>query len=114
MSCAANEAQQYILFSQKEKLEKETRRREEGQQLTLAKKELEDRRQQELVNQIREDRAKEKAAREAIRQKIAQDKAEREARRKEDRLERMSAQQPTTSTTTRTDTYVVWFTLFHD
>jgi len=83
-----------------ERIEKETKRRDEGQQLSLAKKELEERRQQDLVNQIREDRAKERAAREAIREQIKRDKAEREAKRKEELQEKMAAQTSTSDQST--------------
>ncbi|XP_031570767.1 UBX domain-containing protein 4-like [Actinia tenebrosa] len=75
----------------REQLEKETKRRQEGQELTLAKKEKEDRKQREIVNQIREDKAKEKAAREAVLKQIAQDKAEREVRRQNELRERKLA-----------------------
>ncbi|KAK3733791.1 hypothetical protein QZH41_015105, partial [Actinostola sp. cb2023] len=82
-----------------EQLQKETKRREEGQQFSLTKKDIEERRQQDLVNQIREDRAKERVAREAILKQIAQDKAERQARRKDELQEKISAQPSTSSQT---------------
>ena len=44
------------------------------------------------MNQIKEDRAKERAHREAVRQQIARDKAEREARRQNEVQERQTAQ----------------------
>ena len=44
------------------------------------------------MNQIKEDRAKERAHREAVRQQIARDKAEREARRQNEVQERQRAQ----------------------
>ena len=56
------------------------------------------------MNQIKEDRAKERAHREAVRQQIARDKAEREARarRQNEVQERQRAQavSPSPSTTT--------------
>ena len=53
------------------------------------------------MNQIKEDRAKERAHREAVRQQIARDKAEREARRQNEVQERQCAQaaSPSPSTT---------------
>ncbi|EDO42505.1 predicted protein [Nematostella vectensis] len=82
-----------------EQIEKEAKRREEGQQLVNAKRQIEERKQQELVNQIREDRAKERAAREAVRQQIARDKAEREAQKQAELKERQQAQDTSASTT---------------
>ena len=53
------------------------------------------------MNQIKEDRAKERAHREAVRQQIARDKAEREARWQNEVQERQRAQaaSPSPSTT---------------
>ena len=54
-----------------------------------------ERQAQDIVNQIKEDRAKERAHREAVRQQIARDKAEREARRQNELQERQRAQAET-------------------
>ena len=72
-------------------------RRHEGQELSKAKRDREERQAQDIVNQIKEDRAKERAHREAVRQQIARDKAEREARRQNELLERQRAQATTAS-----------------
>jgi hypothetical protein len=71
--------------------------------MTTAKQDMEERKQKELVNQIREDKAKEKAAREAVLKQIAQDKAEREARRQNDLRERKTAAQAPSSNTGTSD-----------
>lgn len=71
---------------------KEFGRRNLGQELTKAKREREDRQAQDIVNQIKEDRAKERAHREAVRQQIARDRAEREAKRQNELKERQSSQ----------------------
>lgn len=67
---------------------KESDRRNLGQELAKAKREREERQAQDIVNQIKEDRAKERAHREAVRQQIARDRAEREARRQNELQER--------------------------
>lgn len=59
--------------------------------MTKAKRDREERKAQDIVNQIKEDRAKERAHREAVRQQIARDKAEREARRQNELQERQRA-----------------------
>lgn len=56
--------------------------------MAKAKREREERQAQDIVNQIKEDRAKERAHREAVRQQIARDRAEREARRQNELQER--------------------------
>lgn len=71
---------------------KEFDRRHQGQELGKAKRDREERQAQDIVNQIKEDRAKERAHREAVRQQIARDKVEREARRQNDAQERQRAQ----------------------
>ena len=63
-----------------------------GQELSKAKRDREERQAQDIVNQIKEDRAKERAHREAVRQQIARDRAEREARRQNELQERQRAQ----------------------
>ncbi|CAH3127581.1 unnamed protein product [Pocillopora meandrina] len=80
---------------------KEFDRRHQGQELGKAKRDREERQAQSIVNQIKEDRAKERAHREAVRQQIARDKAEREARRQNEVQERQRAQaaSPSPSTT---------------
>ncbi|CAH3127566.1 unnamed protein product [Pocillopora meandrina] len=80
---------------------KEFDRRHQGQELGKAKRDREERQAQNIVNQIKEDRAKERAHREAVRQQIARDKAEREARRQNEVQERQRAQaaSPSPSTT---------------
>ena len=57
-----------------------------------AKRDMEERKAKELINQIKEDRAKERAAREAVKQQIARDRAEREARKMAEKQERQLAQ----------------------
>ena len=56
--------------------------------MAKAKREREERQAQDIVNQIKEDRAKERAHREAVRQQIARDRAERETRRQNELQER--------------------------
>ena len=63
-----------------------------GQELSKAKHDREERQAHDIVNQIKEDRAKERAHREAVRQQIARDRAEREARRQNELQERQCAQ----------------------
>ena len=75
-----------FLFQEAKK--KESDRRNLGQELAKAKREREERQAQDIVNQIKEDRAKERAHREAVRQQIARDRAEREARRQNELQER--------------------------
>ena len=60
---------------------KEFDRRHVGQEITKAKRNREEKQAQDILSQIKEDKAKERAHREAVRQQIARDKAEREARR---------------------------------
>ena len=63
-----------------------------GQELSKAKRDREERQAYDIVNQIKEDRAKERAHREAVRQQIARDRAERETRRQNELQERQRAQ----------------------
>lgn len=63
-----------------------------GQELSKAKRDHEERQAHDIVNQIKEDRAKKRAHREAVRQQIARDRAEREARRQNELQERQHAQ----------------------
>ena len=63
-----------------------------GQELSKAKRDREERQAHDIVNQIKEDRAKERAHREAVRQQIARDRAERDARRQNELQERQRTQ----------------------
>ena len=56
--------------------EKEFDRRHLGQELNKAKRDREERQAHDIVNQIKEARAKERAHREAVRQQIARERAE--------------------------------------
>ncbi|KAJ7371287.1 UBX domain-containing protein 4 [Desmophyllum pertusum] len=67
-------------------------RRHTGQEFSKSKRDREERQSQDIVNQIKEDRAKERAHREAVRQQIARDRAEREDRRQNELQERQRAQ----------------------
>ena len=60
--------------------------------MSKAKRNREEKQAQDIMNQIKEDKAKERAHREAVRQQIARDKAEREARRQNELQERQRAQ----------------------
>ena len=71
---------------------KEFERRHTGQEMSKAKHNREAKQAQDIMNQIKEDKAKERAHREAVRQQIARDKAEREARRQNELQERQHAQ----------------------
>jgi len=72
--------------------QKEFDRRHVGQEMAKAKRDRQERQAQDIANQIKEDRAKERAHREAVRQQIARDRAEREARRQNELQERQRAQ----------------------
>ncbi|XP_068670845.1 UBX domain-containing protein 4-like isoform X2 [Montipora foliosa] len=76
---------------------KEFERRHFGQEMAKAKRNREEKQAQDIVNQIKEDRAKERAHREAVRQQISRDKAEREARKQNELQERQRAQAMTAS-----------------
>ena len=76
----------------------------QGQELGKAKRDQEERQAQNIVNGIKEDRAKECAHREAVQQQIARDKAEREARRQNEVQERQHAQAASPSPSTVTVT----------
>ena len=65
--------------------------------MAKAKRNREEKQAQDIVNQIKEDRAKERAHREAVRQQISRDKAEREARKQNELQERQRAQAMTAS-----------------
>ena len=63
-----------------------------GQELSKAQRDRKERQARNIVDQIKEDRAKERGNREAVRQQIAKDRAEREARRQNKLQERQRTQ----------------------
>lgn len=71
---------------------KEFERRHVGQELAKAKRNREEKQAQDTMNQIKEDRVKERAHREAVRKQIAKDKAERVARRQNELQEKEHVQ----------------------
>ena len=73
--------------------EKERKRRDEGRELSQARRDIAERQAKQLADDIAKRRSEEKAARERVKQQIKQDREDRSARYEADKKVREETQQ---------------------